>query len=80
MQQTDPITINQPTMAITVILRRKSDVTVTVIDDPNSQTPNAPIQGATVDIAGISGTTGADGKVTLAQIPYGNQTIATTAT
>jgi hypothetical protein len=71
-KQTDPLVVNQPVVATTVILRRTGEVTVTVLDEANQ-----PVQGAAVDIAGIKGTTDATGKVVLATVPYGNDTITT---
>jgi len=68
--QTDPVVVNQPAVAVTITLRRNSVVTVTVVEDPQAQNPGAPVQGATVAIAGITGTTGANGVVVLSGIPY----------
>ena len=68
--QTDPVVVNEPAVAVTITLRRISDVTVTVIEDPQAQNPGAPVLGATVDIAGIIGTTDANGVVVLSNIPY----------
>jgi len=68
--QTDPVVVNQPAVAVTITLRRTSEVTVTVIDDPQSANPGAPSQGATVEIGGVIGTTDISGVVILSNIPY----------
>ena len=68
--QTDPVVVNQPAVAVTITLRRTSEVTVTVVDDPQSANPGAPSQGATVEIGGVIGTTDISGVVILSNIPY----------
>lgn len=85
MQQTDPININlTPTISYTIYLRRKSDVTLTVLDDLNGSNPNAPVVGATVDINTTptltSGTTDAAGNVVFTGVPLGTYTVTITFT
>lgn len=72
-EQTDTLNVDQATMSMTVKLRRTAAVTVTVTDEAN-----APVAGATVAIAGITGTTDATGVATLSAVPYGTQTVTTT--
>src|SRR5574337_1032813 len=78
MEQTDEIDIKSNNPSIVITLRRKTNVTVTVMEDPNMA--NQPYSGATVNIGGISGTTDSNGKVILNAVPMGHYTVKTTFT
>lgn len=71
--QTDPLTVDQPTISTSIKLRRTSTVTVTVTDEANN-----PLASAQISIAEISGTTDPTGVVILSAVPYGTQTVTTT--
>lgn len=72
MEQTDEVDIKSNNPSIVITLKRKTNVTVTVMEDPNLS--NQPYSGATVDIGGIIGTTDANGKVVLNAVPMGHYT------
>lgn len=78
MEQIDEITVNNNLMDITISIKRVANITVTVLDDPNGANPNKPINGATVEINGITGTTDTLGKVTISKVPFGKQIVKTT--
>jgi len=71
-EQTDPVTVDQPTVSTTIKLRRTAAVTITVTDEAD-----VPVVSAQVSIAGITGTTDALGAVTLSAVPYGTQIVTT---
>ncbi len=71
--QEDSININQPTMNVSITLKRTSTITVTVKDENQ-----LPITAALVSIAGISGETNAEGIVVLQSVPYGTHIMITT--
>jgi hypothetical protein len=69
------VTVNQPTVNVTVVMDLTGTINVTVTDPLNQ-----PIQGATVQIVALNltATTDATGKASLANVLYSTQTVKIT--